>query len=233
MMQLKSKDNQMGQYQMNPDFVKALCTFQASCPTIVKDKTARVVTAKGASYQYSYAALANIFAAIRKPLAEAGLAVTQSINGDSLLTQLWHVSGESIESNVTLHLNGLDPQSQGKLLTYMRRYALSALIGIAAEDDTDAEGISERRTQQHSEMTFDQQRPVNEVIGSLERIETYAAFAAAVRAESDLMVRRGEARERAALIKAAGEIATRKFPAEYAASKTPTKVTVNVDPAAN
>lgn len=209
---------------MNPDFVKALCTFQSTCPTIVKDREVNA-----GRFQYKYADLASILAAVRKPLADAGLAVTQIINGDKLVTQLWHTSGECIESNVTLRLDGLDPQGQGKLLTYMRRYALSALIGIAAEDDTDAQGIAERRHAHNDSEPM----PLDIVIAELEKIETYASFAAAVRAESDLMVRRGDARNRGALIKAASEIATRKFPQEYAASKTPVKGNTNADPATN
>jgi hypothetical protein len=37
-----------------------------------------------------------------------------------------------------LPLAGLDPQSCGKVLTYYRRYALQALLGVAAERDDDA-----------------------------------------------------------------------------------------------
>lgn len=121
------------------EIAAALAAAQAKFEAVGKDKTAKIDSAKG-KYQYTYADLASILAAVRKPLSENGLAVVQVITwgeGHSwLVTRLLHSSGQSIES--TYPLREYDrPQEMGSALTYARRYSLTALLGIAAEEDDD------------------------------------------------------------------------------------------------
>jgi len=118
---------------------KALATAQGKFLPVGKDKTAKIDSAKG-RYSYSYADLASILAAVRPALGENGLAIVQIIawsEGHSwLVTRLLHSSGQSIES--TYPLREYDrPQEMGSALTYARRYSLTALLGIAAEEDDD------------------------------------------------------------------------------------------------
>lgn len=74
---------------------------------------------------------------------------------------------------------------------------------------------------------------IDAIISTFEQKKTFAELAALVKTESDKMAHKCNSDGRARLIKAASEIATRKFPAEYAASKTPAKGNANVDPATN
>jgi hypothetical protein len=90
-------------------------------------------------FKSKYADLAAIFDAARKPLSANGLAIVQTIGDSVLHTRLLHTSGQWIASEHPLPMSGR-PQEIGSALTYARRYSLSALIGIAADEDDDATG---------------------------------------------------------------------------------------------
>jgi hypothetical protein len=94
-------------------------------------------------FRNKYASLAAVIEAIRKPLADNGLAYTQATeireNGFVLLTTLRHASGQWITSEYPLPM-GLKPQELGSALSYARRYSLSAIVCISSEEDDDAEG---------------------------------------------------------------------------------------------
>ena len=114
---------------------EALAIAQGVMKAPVKDKTA-----KAGSYSYSYADLARVFEALREPLAANGLSITQVMDSEEgklfLLTRLLHASGEWVEGSYPIPLN-LSGQQLGSALTYARRYSLSAIVGIAADDDDD------------------------------------------------------------------------------------------------
>ncbi len=86
-----------------------------------------------------YADLASVWDACRKPLSDNGLSVTQcpeeADNGIAIETMLLHSSGQWIKSRYTMPVSKLDAQAVGSAITYARRYALSAVVGIAPEDD--------------------------------------------------------------------------------------------------
>src|SRR6266498_1043366 len=121
------------------EITKALIKFQQACPTIIKDKTAEVVSKRtGGKYQYHYADLAGIMSAIRPVLSDCGLFLSQTFatNGATfLVTTLMHENGETIDSRITLPIDGLAPQEVASAITYYRRYSITALLGLAAEDD--------------------------------------------------------------------------------------------------
>lgn len=97
-----------------------------------------------------YADLAAVWDACRGPLSRNGLAVVQCPDADgpkvTLTTLLIHSSGEYITSVLSLTSNRdkFDgPQVAGSAITYARRYALAAMIGVAPDDD-DAEAAMVR-----------------------------------------------------------------------------------------
>ena len=110
----------------------ALVKFQATVEAVKKDET-------NPFFKSKYADLSSIIEAIRKPLAENGLAFSQFPTGDGgLTTMLLHESGEWLEETFTLKSVDSKPQSVGSAITYSRRYALGAVLGIATEKDDDA-----------------------------------------------------------------------------------------------
>lgn len=99
-------------------------------------------------FKSRYADLSSVWEACRKPLTDNGLSVVQTCtptegSGIQVDTILLHTSGEYIESNLFMPLVKNDPQAVGSAITYARRYALSAIVGIIADDD-DAEAAMSR-----------------------------------------------------------------------------------------
>lgn len=124
------------------NLAKALVKFQSEVPVIPKNRTAKIPTRNGGSYEYTYADLGDIWAAIRQPLKDNGLAVTQGLKGGSdgyigIETTIWHDSGETYATTVEAPATGKTTQEVGSLTTYYKRYALGAVLGISTEDDDD------------------------------------------------------------------------------------------------
>ena len=97
-------------------------------------------SAKNPHFKNTYADLASVVEASRATLAENDLAVMQSpgliIDGRlQLFTRIIHKSGEWIEGEFHMPLAKSDPQATLATLTYARRGALMAILGIPAVDD--------------------------------------------------------------------------------------------------
>lgn len=91
-------------------------------------------------FKSKYADLASTWDACREALSANELAITQvpdMIDGIlHLRTTLHHSSGETISGTMIMQLSDkANAQQLGSLITYYRRYALSAIVGIAPEDD--------------------------------------------------------------------------------------------------
>ena len=118
-----------------------------------------------------YADLGSVIAAAKAACAKNGLAVSQpaSTTGDNVTvtTVLMHASGQWMSSEMTLPLGKESgrsiAQAAGSIITYLRRYSLSAMLGIYAEEDTDGNGHSEPKPAKKAEqkqnaapMTYDE-----------------------------------------------------------------------------
>ncbi|BBO07662.1 ERF family protein [Bradyrhizobium ottawaense] len=95
---------------------------------------------------FRYASLASGLDIVRKTLSQQEIATIQTTRVEAtsghihLTTLLAHSSGEWISSDwpVCAARDIEAPHRMGAALTYARRYALFALVGIAGEDDLDA-----------------------------------------------------------------------------------------------
>lgn len=98
-------------------------------------------TANNPFFNSTYADLNSVWEAIRPQLAEHELAVvqtpTEDSHGTAIITTLAHSSGEWFRSKLYITPKAKDAQSVGSAITYARRYALSAITGIAPDDDDD------------------------------------------------------------------------------------------------
>lgn len=118
---------------------KAHIEMQSDLRTIGKDS-------KG--YGYKYASFDSIVEYLRPILSKHNLGFIQSSTNESerigVTTRLIHTSGEWVEDTFTVPLVGLakmnDYQVAGSAITYLKRYGLSAIIGIASDEDADAQG---------------------------------------------------------------------------------------------
>lgn len=114
----------------------ALCLFQGevSNPKNIADNP---------YFKSKYAPLSEVINVAKPLMAKHGLSVLQSPSGDGerivITTLLMHSSGEWIEGDpLVLKADKVTAQGAGSAITYGRRYALSAILGIASEEDDDA-----------------------------------------------------------------------------------------------
>lgn len=130
----------MNESNKTGDILKALADFQQECPEIGYDS-------KG--YNYRYSSWASIMRVVKPLMKKHKMGFYQKLEGNNLLTNVFHVpSGQSIESSVEVtrvilsKMNEI--QSLGATITYLKRYSLSAMLGIVTDEDTDAGGASEK-----------------------------------------------------------------------------------------
>ena len=116
------------------ELAAALVAAQAEFSAVPK-------TAENPFFHSKYADLASVVKAAQPVLAKHGLAVSQHptvVDGEpSLTTYLLHSSGQSLVSTMRLCAAKHDPQGQGAAITYARRFAYQAVLGLVADDDDD------------------------------------------------------------------------------------------------
>lgn len=99
-------------------------------------------------FKSKYADLASVWDACRAALSENGLAVVQFPESDDsglyVVTTLTHASGQWMRSRLRLTPKDDSPQAAGSAITYGRRYALAAAVGVAQVDD-DANAASGKK----------------------------------------------------------------------------------------
>jgi hypothetical protein len=97
-------------------------------------------------FKSKYADLASVWGACREQLSKNGLCVIQTTHSyDTLLvltTMLAHSSGQWIRGTMNVNPVKNDPQGVGSALTYCRRYALSAMVGVPQVDDDGESAMS-------------------------------------------------------------------------------------------
>jgi len=112
---------------------EALVSAQKEIKFAVKDST-------NPHYKSKYANINSVIDAVKKPLNDNGIAILQSLSPSDdgklhLTTRLIHSSGEWIEDTAVCPLQKQDAQGLGSAVSYIRRYSLSALLSVYADDD--------------------------------------------------------------------------------------------------
>jgi len=120
-------------------FAQAFVKLQHAIKPAIKDAT-------NPAFRSKYAGLGAVWDAVREPLALHGFGVIQApqFEGETmwLETTLLHASGEKMTSRYPLRPVKQDPQGFGSAITYAKRYALSAILGVVADDDDDGNAAS-------------------------------------------------------------------------------------------
>ena len=171
---------------------KALSAAQGEMTFAAKDS-------KNPFFNSKYADLAAVWAACRGPLSHHGLALVQSVATDQgvgiVETLLTHESGEWISQELRVPLQPMKvdggkeitAQSIGSGLTYARRYALAAMVGLAQDDDdsnaASGKTAAEPEVVRLSESAFANHQAALEGCSTLEELK--AAWFAAVSATKD------------------------------------------------
>ena len=119
------------------DIYKAIASLQQEVPVILKDVQ---------GFGYKYADLPAIFQTINPLMKKHGMGFYQAVNDNKIKTVIFHIeSGETIESEtpipVGVQLKGMnDFQVLGSAISYIKRYAISSILGLVTDKDTDASG---------------------------------------------------------------------------------------------
>lgn len=119
----------------------ALVAALAELTVVEKARSAKIPTKDGKSYEYAYADIADVVKLTRPVLAANGLVALTPVHehGNDLActVTLLHTSGERLDLGPFPFPHGKDAQATGSMVTYHRRYALVAALGMAAGDDDD------------------------------------------------------------------------------------------------
>lgn len=130
------------------NLMKAMIESAPEIRSIAKSKQA---------YGYKYATLDSLIDMLREVLPKHGLWFTQiptrSEEESVLTTRVFHESGEWLEDSILMtdtELQGKanDTQKLGASITYFRRYVLSSIFGVSADEDVDGNLASKERPQQ-------------------------------------------------------------------------------------
>lgn len=116
----------------------SLAKAQAAFTTVITDREVDFMTKSGMRIHYKYATLPAVMSMIRKPLADNGLSILQPTSGSLITTILSHESGQFISEETPLpNMSDGDIKTFGANVSYIRRYAISSLLGIAVSDEDD------------------------------------------------------------------------------------------------
>lgn len=128
------------------ELATALAKAQTEIKSAIKDAPGQVGNQK-----YKYADLTCVWDACRVALTKNGLSIVQRTDfaeGEMWLeTMLLHASGESIVGRYPLRPQQQTPQGMGSAMTYARRYALAAMVGVVADEDDDGKEASQGKPQ--------------------------------------------------------------------------------------
>src|SRR5574344_1802456 len=129
------------------ELLAAMADVQSELPTMPKSSQA---------YGYKYTDLDTITQTIKPILSKHGIGYMQSVGGLAenaltLTTRIFSKKGEYIEDTVALptitSTKNNAAQTLGMSITYMRRYALCAMLGITSDEDVDANTNGTTQTQ--------------------------------------------------------------------------------------
>jgi hypothetical protein len=134
----------MNKSEQTADLFKAIVDAQVELKNPNKNRTVNV-----GKYSYKYAELSNIIDETKPVLMKHGLAVIQgskpSEAGIIISTMLVHTTGQWIESELQIAYSSQGrmntAQEMGSAITYGRRYALSSILNISADEDDDAQNL--------------------------------------------------------------------------------------------
>jgi len=119
---------------------KALAEARKHFGDLSASATADVQMKSGGKYQFSYAPLDVVLEALAPGLQAAGLALMQPFDGDVMYTIV--ACGESSMTIETPLPSWTTPQELGSLLTYLRRYQIKGVFGVADSEDDDGNAAS-------------------------------------------------------------------------------------------
>lgn len=122
-----------------PNLAAALVAAQKDMPKVEADSV-------NPHFKSKFVSLDHLIAKTRPVLNKHGLAIVQqpagTIEQPALVTTIYHVSGEHALQVMPLLVEGNNMQKLGAAITYARRFAWAALLGISEQEDDDGNAAS-------------------------------------------------------------------------------------------
>lgn len=154
------------------ELFKALIAAQAQIKPAKKSAT-------NSHLRNRYATLSDVWEALHPALAANSLAVLAfpTFEGNSVSTtiKIIHSSGEWISHTVTIPVERAGAQAVGSALTYAKRYALTNIFCISADEDDDgnaASGLTQQKPVQRTQPAQQPQRPATRPVAQNTRPQT-------------------------------------------------------------
>jgi len=128
-------------------YTVAMTKFRAECPTIIKNQNVSFETSKGKT-EYNHAGLSGTIEQVKAIMTKCGLSHSWRTDhvetGLKVTCILSHVLGHSEETSLVCapdSSGGKNPiQALGSTQTYLERYTLFAILGLASAEDDDGHG---------------------------------------------------------------------------------------------
>ena len=159
------------------ELASALAKAQRTLKTAIKDST-------NPHFRSRYADLASVWSAWQEVGPANGLAITQTTavrdGGIVLITQMSHSSGQWMRGEYPLNPIKNDPQGLGSVLTYARRYNLSAITGVCPDEDDSESAMGRTAGTIHKDAAAPAEDPsslrmvawINDSVGKLTSLDT-------------------------------------------------------------
>lgn len=151
---------------------QALVAALSELTVIEKGRTVDFTTDSGKHVHYTFSDLADVVKVTRPVLAAHGLVALTPVHehngGLACTVTLLHLSGERLDLGPFPFPHGKDAQATGSMVTYHRRYALIAALGMAAGDDDDGASAQPRREEPIDDYTPGLRTSVEAAIAKLD-----------------------------------------------------------------
>lgn len=156
-------------------YVAAMTDFKLDPPKIIRDRHVKYQTSKG-STDYRHASLENVTAVISAALSKHGLTASwitgQADNSVTVTCRITHVFGHFEETSLTSAPDtsgSKNPiQAIGSAVTYLQRYTLLALTGLATEgQDDDGQGADKLPKQPEMTLNDEQEEYIDKLTVAL------------------------------------------------------------------
>jgi len=159
------------------ELAAALAKAQRTLKAAIKDST-------NPHFRSRYADLASVWSAWQEVGPANGLAITQTTavrdGGIVLITQMSHSSGQWMRGEYPLNPIKNDPQALGSVLTYARRYNLSAITGVCPDEDDSESAMGRNPVTIHKDADAPKEDPsslrmiawINESVSKLSLLDT-------------------------------------------------------------
>lgn len=166
----------MNQSESIKTLLESMAKAQSEFVTLPKDKN---------GYGYKYTDLDTVITTVRPILAKYNLGFMQTLTTletgkNGITSRIFNTSGEWIEDTIALPDVSMAKtnaaQNMGAAITYMKRYALCAMLGISSDEDTDAATPAQDTPQRNASApqkkgpkggadTPEQKKAINEILG--------------------------------------------------------------------